>query len=86
MLPGILTPISEIEIPTNSRSRIYPTLIAPQEVYKRKPEVVDLVFNDLLQDDTHSSNDLIEPILEDLFSSDYNSQQTRLHQKLELQE
>jgi hypothetical protein len=66
LLSGFLTPIDEIEIPVNSRSRLYPTLIALQEVYKRKRDVVDLVFEDLLTDYAHSTNDIIDPILEEL--------------------
>ena len=66
MLFGILTPIDEILIPTNSRCRLYPTLIALQEIYKRKREVVDLVYEDLLTDYAHSTNDLIDPILDEL--------------------
>ena len=66
MLPGILTPISEIEIPRNSRSRLYATLIGLQEIYKRKKDIVDLVWADLLGDYENTSNDLIDPILEEL--------------------
>ena len=69
MLPGILTPILEIEIPRNSRARIYPTMIALQEIYRRKPEVVDLVLADLLKDYCYSSNDIIDPILDELLPS-----------------
>jgi len=69
MLSGILTPIDQIQIPTNSRSRLYPTLLALQEVFNRKKQVVDLVFEDLLKDYAHSTNDIIDPILEDVLPS-----------------
>ena len=72
MLPGILKPILEIEIPRNSRARIYPTMIALQEIYRRKPEIVDLVYADLLRDYSYSSNDIIEPILEELLPPSTN--------------
>jgi transposase, IS5 family len=66
MLPGILTPISDIEIPKNFRSRLYATLIGLQEIYKRKRDIVDLVWVDLLNNYENTSNDLIDPILEEL--------------------
>jgi IS5 family transposase len=66
MLPGILTPIDEIKISLNSRARIYPTLIALQQVYKRKQYVVELVYQDLLNDYVNTTNDLIDPILDEL--------------------
>jgi hypothetical protein len=69
LLPGILTPIQEIEIPTTSRSRLYPTLISLQEIFKRKRDVVDLVYEDLLKGYLHTTNDLIDPILEEFFGS-----------------
>jgi len=69
MLFGFLTPIDELLIPTNSRCRLYPTLIALQEIYKRKRNIVDLVYEDLLKDYTHSTNDLIDPILDELLPS-----------------
>ena len=72
MLPGVLKPILEIEIPRNSRARIYPTMIALQEVYRRKPEIVDLVFDDLLRYYSYSSNDIIDPILEELLTPSTN--------------
>jgi transposase, IS5 family len=70
MLSGFITPIDEIEIPTNSRARIYPTLIALQEIYKRKQDVVELVYQDLLRDCAQTTNDLVDPIIEDLLVSE----------------
>ncbi|MBF0199047.1 MAG: hypothetical protein HQL32_15125 [Planctomycetes bacterium] len=66
MLEPFLIPIDKIEIPTNSRSRLYPTLIGLQEIFKRKPDIVDLVLKDLLADYSHTTNDLIDPILDEL--------------------
>ncbi len=58
--------INELEIPIDSRHRIYPTLIALQEIYKKRSDIVDLVYTDLLSDYHHTTNDLIEPILSEL--------------------
>ena len=65
--------ISEIEIPTNSRNRIYPALITMQEIYKRKRSVIDSVYSDLLKEYSNTTNDVIEPTLSDFFpdSEDY---------------
>jgi transposase, IS5 family len=58
-----LRPIDEIEVPAITRSRLYPTLIALQEIYKTNKEMVNLVYEDLLSDYSHTTNDLIDPIL-----------------------
>ncbi len=72
MLPEILKPILEIEIPRNSRARIYPTMIAHQEIYRRKPEIVDLVFAGLLRGYSDSSSHIIDPIFEEMLPSSTN--------------
>ncbi len=66
MLFGMLTSISDIEIPKNVRSRLYMTLIGLQEIYKRKRDIVDLIWDDLSKNYENTSNDLIDPILEEL--------------------
>ena len=67
--------ISEIEIPTNSRNRIYPALITMQELYKRKRVVIDSVYSDLLKEYSNTTNDVIEPILSDFFTDSEDYQQ-----------
>jgi len=57
--------IAEIKIPTDSRHRIYPMLIAMQEIYLTNKGVVDLVYADLLKNYSNTTNDVIEPILSD---------------------
>lgn len=66
MLFGVLTPIDEIVIPSNSRCRLYPALVALQEIYKRKRGIVDLVYKDLLKDYINTTNDLIDPVIDEL--------------------
>jgi len=57
----------------NSRARLYAALIGLKEIYKRKKYIVDLVFADLQSNYVNSSNDLIDPILDELGISNIKS-------------